>query len=123
MTLFCEQTGTIDLFETLPPAGGQCGRKEGDAQLLRFAGGSGETQCETLLTATTSLRLSLETTDPLTPSLVIIVAVDPADAQRLRMTLALLFTDIVLLTRPDIGIVIIDDRTDVVLYQPFDDSR
>ena len=53
----------------------------------------------------------------------VVVAVNPADAQRLRVTLALLLAYLILLAGIDIGVVIEYGGTIAVVQQPLYNSR
>ena len=74
------KTGTVDLLETLPAAGGQRGGKIRDAELLSLAGGSGKTQGKALFAATATLGFVLQSADMLQPRRMVVVVVNPADA-------------------------------------------
>ena len=102
----CQMTCTLNLFQTLPSAGGQCRGEIADTECLGLLRRGRQPQQETLFAASSSLRLSLQSAHILSPLLVIIVAIDPGQTQPLRMTFTLLFADLVLLPGPDIRIVI-----------------
>ena len=116
-------TCTLYLLQTFPTAGGQRGGEIGDAQLLCLLGCLDKSQREALLTATSTLRFSLQSTDALTPRFVVVVAIYPLQTQRLRMAFALVLADFVFFARIDVGIIIEDGGTYTMLYQPLDDSR
>lgn len=59
----------------------------------------------------------------LQPLVVVIVAVNPTDAQRLCVPLALLLADLVLLTWPDVRVVVEDGGSHAVCHQPLHDGR
>ena len=121
--LFCLVAGALYLLQALPTAGSQCGSKIFDAKFLGLLGCLDESQGKALFTAAASLRLALQSTDPLSPAFVIVVTINPPEPQTLCMTLALLLADFVFLARIDIGIVIKNGRAYIVLHQPLDDGR
>jgi hypothetical protein len=53
----------------------------------------------------------------------IVVTVNPAQPQTLRMALAFLLTDLILLTRKDIRIVIKNSRLQFMIHHPLDNRR
>ena len=52
----------------------------------------------------------------------VVVTINPSDAETFCMTFALLLADIVFLTRIDVGIEVEDGGTDVVLQHPLDNG-
>ena len=78
---------------------------------------------KTLQTAAATFRFSFQSPHCLQPSFMIIVTINPSDSETLCMALALLLSDIILLSGPDIRVKIKDGRPYVVLHHPLDDSR
>ena len=94
----------------------------GDAELLGLKGGGGEADAEALETAGTSFGFVLETLDLLKPSLMVVVPVNPRDAETVGMAFAFVFADFVFLAGVDVGIEIEDGGADVVLEHPLNDG-
>lgn len=115
--------GTFYLLQTLPTAGSQRSSEKSDSQFLCFPCRLNKPQREALLTASASFRLFLQSADTLPPCLMVVVSVYPANAQRLGVTLALDLADVVLIARPDVGVIIKDGGAHVVLQQPLDNGR
>ena len=112
----------VDLVEALPAGGGEGGGKVGDAELLGLEGGGGEADTEALEATGTSFGFVFESLDLLEPVLVVVVAVYPTDAEAVGMALAFVFADFVFLEGVDVGVVVEDGGTDVVLEHPLDDG-
>jgi hypothetical protein len=53
---------------------------------------------------------------------VVIIAVNPTDAKALGMTFALVFSNLVLLTRPDIGVIIEYGGAHAIVHQPLNNG-
>jgi hypothetical protein len=53
---------------------------------------------------------------------VVVVAINPTDAQRVGVALAFVLTDVVFLTRIDVGVIIKYGRADVVSQHPLYNS-
>ena len=110
------------LFQTLPATGGQRGGEIAEAQLLSLTSRLGESQRETLFTAKSPFGLVLQPADVTTPCFVVVVAVNPTDAQTLGMTFALVFSNLVLLTRPDIRVIIEYGGAHAIVHQPLNNG-
>ena len=120
--LLGRQTGSGDLLDALPSRRGQRGGEILQPQLARLLGGSCETQGEAAQTAAAALRLILQTADATAPRRMVIVAVNPRQAEALGMALALLLADVVFLAGEDVGIVVKDGGTHAILQHPFHDG-
>ena len=120
--LLGEETCLVDLVEALPAGGGEGGGEVGDAELLGLEGGGGETDAEALEAAGTAFGFVFESLDLLEPALVVVVAVYPTDAEAVGMAFAFVFADFVFLEGVDVGVVVEDGGTDVVLEHPLDDG-
>ena len=121
--LFRQATCPFYLFQTLPAAGSQRRREVADAEFLCLLSRPGQSECEAQLTASSALRLSFQSAYILSPSVMIVVAVNPTQPQTLRMALAFLLTDLILLTRKDIWIVIKNSRLQFMIHHPLDNRR
>ena len=75
-----------------------------------------------MFTAPSSFGLPFESTDVLTPLLMVVVAVNPCQAETFRMALALVLADLIFLTGKDVRIVIEYRRTDIMLHHPLHNS-
>ena len=113
----------VDLLQALPSAGGQGGSEVTDSQLRGFTCRGQQSHAEALLTTESSFGLVLQPANALQPRVVVVVAVNPADTQRFGMALALVLTDVVLLSRPDVWIVIEDSGAHVMQQQPLHNGR
>jgi hypothetical protein len=87
-----------------------------------FASYCRETQLEAQTAATAAFRFALQSADAVEPLLVVVITIYPADAQRVGMTLAFVLTDVVFLTRIDVGVIIKYGRADVVSQHPLYNS-
>ena len=90
--------------------------------MLGLEGGGGETDAEALEASGTAFGFVFEASDLLQPCLVVVVAVYPADAEAVGVTLALVLADVVLLAGEDVGVEVEDGRSDVVPEHPLDDG-
>ena len=122
-SLFCKMPSILDLFEALPTAGGKCGGKVLDAKFLCLTGSNGQAEGKALLASTASFRLTFQPADILTPLFVVVIAINPGHSETLGMTLTLVLSDLIFLTRKDIRIVIENGRAYIMLYQPFNNGR
>jgi hypothetical protein len=52
----------------------------------------------------------------------IVVAINPFQAQALCMALALILANLVFFAGKDIGIIVKDSRSDIMLHQPLDNG-
>ena len=119
--LSCEPS-TVNLFQTLPTAGGQRGGEIRNAEFLCLTGCRRQTHKEALLTAMSTLRFTLKSLDTATPRGVVVVAINPLNAQRLSVAFTLVLADVILLARPDIGIVIENRGAHTIGQQPLDNG-
>ena len=71
----------------------------------------------------TSFRFILHPFHLLQPSLVVVVGINNLQSKTLRIARTLILADEVLFMRKNIGIAIIDDGSDAVLHQTFNDGR
>jgi hypothetical protein len=81
-----------------------------------------ETKLETQTAATAALGFALQSADAVEPLLVVVVAINPTDAQRVGVALAFVFTDVVFFAWVDVGVIIKYGRTDVVGQHPLYDG-
>ena len=116
-------SGTLNLLQTLPTAGGQRSGKIADSQFLSLPCRLHEAQHEALFAAAAPLRFMLQATDTLSPCSVVVVTVYPSQAQALGMSLALVLADVVLLAGEDVRIIIKNGWAYLMLHQPFYDGR
>ena len=114
--------GKGDLLQALPARRGQRGGEMNDAQLASLAGGGQQTHVEALLAAAATLRLMLQARHMAAPRLVVVVAVDPRQAQALGVALALLLADGVFLLGIDVGIEIVDGGADAIGQHPLNNG-
>jgi hypothetical protein len=69
-----------------------------------------QSDIETLLAAFTPFGFVLQTAYLLPPDFVVIILVYPSDTERIRVTLTFILANLVLFTRINVGIKIIDHR-------------
>lgn len=111
------------LVEPFPARSGKRRSNRIETAPLRLLCRSNQTHSEARQASVAPLRFILQSAHSPSPHLVIIVAINPIDAQRLRMPLALTFSDFILLTRPNIRIIIIDSGFNAMVHHPLHDSR
>ena len=69
------------------------------------------------------LRFLFHPFDVTEPVFVIVIGIHYLQAKRLGITGTLVLADVVLFEGIDIGIAIVDDGSDAILHQAFDDGR
>lgn len=120
--LLRRQAGSSNLLKTLPPRRSQRGGEVAQPQLTGLLRRSQQPHVEALLTAAAALGLMFQSLHAAAPSLVVVVAVNPCQAETLGMAFALLLADVVLLAGPDVGIKIEDSGAHAVLQHPLHDG-
>ena len=116
-------TSMLYLFEALPAAGSQRRSEVSEAQHLSLTGCCRQTEGKTLFAPSAPFWLFLKTANVLQPLLMVVVSVNPSYAKTLCMALALLFTDLILLTWPDVWIVIEYGRAHAIGKHPLYNGR
>ena len=94
-----------------------------DAKLVGLEGGSSETEAEALEAARASFWFLLKPCYLPQPFFVVVVAVNPLQANGFGMAFAFGFADVVFLARVDVGIEIKNGGADVVVQHPLDNGR
>jgi hypothetical protein len=85
-------------------------------------GSAQKAELETFQATASPFRLGLQTLDCLQPVFVVIVGIDDFQPEGLRVSRALILTDLIFLSRIYVRIAIIYDRSDSVLEQMLDDG-
>ena len=122
-SLFCHTSCPFYLFQTFPTTGGQRCSKIAEAEFLSLTSRLRQSQCEALFAAQSPFWLVLQPANARTPSFMVIITINPFQSQTLSMALTLVFADLIFLTRPDIGVKIVDRWTHAIRHQPFHNSR
>ena len=118
----CSKASLGNLFEALPTRGCEGGGEVGDAERVCLKGGGCEADAEALEATRTSFGFMFKSLNLLKPCFVIIVAINPRDAEAVCMALAFVFADVVFFLRIDVGIEIEDGGTDAMLKHPLYDG-
>ena len=77
---------------------------------------------ETLLTTGATFRLALQSLYILAPLLMMVITINPLDAQALSMTFALVLSNLVFLKRVDIWVIIEYGGAHTMSHQPLYDG-
>ena len=110
-----------NLFKTFPTTACQCGGKCFYAQTLATSCSAEQTHTETLKTTTATFGLVFMSSNGTGPGGMVVVLVYDFQSQLLCISCTLVLADKVLLFGKDIGVAVIQHRTDAVLQHPFYD--
>lgn len=116
-------SGFIYLLQTLPAAGGQGSGNDRKAMFMSITGRIKQPHPEAAEASAAPLRLILHTFDVAKPCLVVIIGIDNLQAEGQGIARTFLLADVVFLQRIDVGVAIIDDGSNSMLHQTFDNGR
>ena len=113
----------FNLLQALPTTRSQRSGDDRKAMLFGIFRSSQKPKLKTFQTSWASLGFLFQTIHFLQPLSMIVIIVNNLQAQRLRITGTFVFSNLILLQRIDIWIVIINGRRNTMLHHTLDDGR